>query len=139
MWKKRESNDKDILRLDKIKKQCQEEGRRGSGVGADLAAVRRNLSGRCSERGESVVDVQDPWAGQESAMCSLEDFVNPSECKSELDKNEISSSWRRTALKTWSVSWNCRVCWIREKLMTSGCVLNFYKKEGCVESESNTR
>ena len=50
MWKKRESNDKDILKLDMIKKQCQEEGRRGSGVGAGLVAVRRNLSRRCSER-----------------------------------------------------------------------------------------
>ena len=77
MWKRRESNDKDILKLDMIKKQCQEEGRRGSGVGTDLAAV-RNLSRRCSERGESVVDVQDPWAGQENTTCSLEDSVNPS-------------------------------------------------------------
>ena len=86
MWKKRESNDKDILRLDMIKKQCQEEGRRGSGVGADLAAVTRNLSRRCSGRGESVMDVQDPWAGQENTTYSFEELVNPSECKSELAK-----------------------------------------------------
>ena len=44
-------------------------------------------------------------------------------------RNEIGSSWRRTALKTWSVSWNWRVCKIREKLMTSGGVQNYTRKK----------
>ena len=32
------------------------------------------------------MDVQDPWAGQENTTYSFEEFVNPSECKSELEK-----------------------------------------------------
>ena len=51
----RVSNDKEIL-------EKEEDQRRGCGVGADLAAPRRNQSRRCSEGGESIMEVEDGQA-----------------------------------------------------------------------------
>ena len=49
--KQSNGNEKRILEMDKIKKQFQGGGRRASGVGADLEAIRRNQSTRVSGGG----------------------------------------------------------------------------------------
>ena len=80
MRKQSESNEKDILESDHIRKQAEEEVRRGGGDGANLV-VKRNQSGRCGEGRERAIEVEDLWSGRENTMYNYEEFGVPCESR----------------------------------------------------------
>ena len=118
----RESNDKEMLKLDKIKKTFQEEERGGSGVGADLAAVRRKHSRRCSE-------------GQECGKLKINELAKKTQRtvaknsailvkKQSRRSKDISFRLRWTAFTQWSfLQRSCRGCKKGRKRIIRRCAI----------------
>ena len=89
--KQKEDNHKERVELEQLAKPWETDGKRCSGIGADLAA-RRSQSRRCREGRESAMDIEDLWVARQNTMYGCEKDGKPIEDNAKMEGNEIKSN-----------------------------------------------